>query len=182
MKKCRRCSKPATYHIVDIQHGDANETHLCEQCAHQFLATSDSAVDTVDTTDDEPDQLTSHLLADISEEELADLDNLVCPNCAITFKQFRSQGRLGCPHDYIAFEAQLIPLLENIHGETQHVGKLPKSTPDAGQRHYHLIKLRNDLRSAVEQEAYEDAARLRDEIHTLEVEIGESDGGSESLL
>lgn len=179
MKKCRRCSKPATYHIVDIQQGIPNETHLCEKCAHQFLSNSETSTE---LAEDESDQLAAHLLADISEEELADLDNLVCPNCAITFKQFRGQGRLGCPHDYLAFESQLIPLLENIHGETQHVGKVPKRTPDSSQRHYQLIKLRNELRTAVEQEAYEDAARLRDEIQTLEVEIGEYDGASEDSL
>ena len=35
-------------------------------------------------------------------EELAHLDQQACPVCGITFYEFRSQGRLGCPHDYVA--------------------------------------------------------------------------------
>ena len=34
-------------------------------------------------------------------EELAHLDKQACPVCGITFYEFRSQGRLGCPHDYM---------------------------------------------------------------------------------
>ena len=60
-----------------------------------------------------------------------------------------------------------MPLLENIHGETQHTGKFPKRAPDDSRQQYRLIKLRQELRTAVEEEAYEDAARLRDEIQTL---------------
>ncbi|HVW02372.1 MAG TPA: UvrB/UvrC motif-containing protein [Planctomycetaceae bacterium] len=106
-----------------------------------------------------------------SEAQLEELDKLVCPNCGITFREFRSQGRLGCPHDYIAFQDELLPLLENIHGETQHCGKFPKRAPDDSRKQYKLIKLRNDLRQAVAEESYERAAQLRDEIQGLEREL-----------
>jgi protein arginine kinase activator len=96
---------------------------------------------------------------------------LVCPNCGITFREFRSQGRLGCPHDYIAFAKELKPLLENIHNETQHTGKFPKRAPHASQLQYKLIKLRSELRSAIDEEEYETAARIRDEIQSLEKEF-----------
>jgi protein arginine kinase activator len=59
-------------------------------------------------------------------------------------------------------------LLENIHGDTHHCGKFPKRAPDDSQKRYQLIKLRNDLRLAVAEESYEEAARLRDQIHELE--------------
>ena len=52
-------------------------------------------------------------------EELARLDQQACPVCGITFYEFRSQGRLGCPHDYVCFQAQLEPLIVNIHGESR---------------------------------------------------------------
>mgnify|MGYP000971956790 CR=1 FL=1 len=99
---------------------------------------------------------------------LDELDQRVCPSCGITFKEFRAQGRLGCPHDYIAFEDELLPLLENIHGETEHCGKIPKRAPDSSQQQFRLIKLRSELRSAVDEERYEDAARIRDEIKHVE--------------
>lgn len=160
MKKCSRCTKPATLHITEIQEGEVQELHLCENCAQQYLAAP------------EPMQSTAENLEEkFPEEEQDEHENLICPNCEISFKEFRSQGRLGCAHDYVAFLEELTPLLENIHGETQHVGKYPKRAPDASRRQYELIRLRNDLRTAVDDEAYEKAADLRDLIQKLEDEI-----------
>lgn len=165
MKKCRRCSKPATLHITEIRDGTVHELHLCEMCAHDYLSHSEAS-----ESAGEPDDLMSKLADD---QQLEEIDQLVCPNCGITFREFRNQGRLGCPHDYIAFADELLPLLDNIHGETQHCGKIPKRAPDASQRQYRLIKLRSLLRAAVEDEQYETAARLRDEIQVLEMELAE---------
>ncbi|NBW87532.1 MAG: DNA helicase UvrBC, partial [Planctomycetia bacterium] len=46
--------------------------------------------------------------------------------CGITFFEFRNQGRLGCPHDYVHFDKELEPLIANIHGSTQHTGRRPE--------------------------------------------------------
>ena len=73
-----------------------------------------------------PALLAQHLAVGETAEELARLDQRSCPVCGITFLEFRKQGRLGCPHDYVCFDAELEPLLLNIHGETRHVGKVPK--------------------------------------------------------
>lgn len=170
MKKCSRCSKPAILHITEIEQSEVQELHLCESCAQEYLSNSEPPP---------PSESFPEKLAEFaSEHEMDELDQLVCPNCGITFREFRSQGRLGCPHDYIAFQRELTPLLENIHGETQHEGKFPKRAPGASQRQYHLIKLRSQLRTAIEQENYEAAAGLRDEIQSLESEessISEND-------
>ena len=170
MKKCRRCSKPATLHITEIREGESHELHLCETCAQDYLNNPESAEAT-----DESDVLSAKLSEATGIDDLEELDHLICPNCGITFREFRSQGRLGCPHDYIAFEDELMPLLDNIHGETQHTGKFPKRAPAASQRQYELIKLRSQLRTAVEEEAYEDAANLRDRIQSLEAELQQAD-------
>jgi protein arginine kinase activator len=157
MTKCKRCSKPATLHITEIRSGAVQELHLCETCAQQYL-----------NQEQEENNEPSEEIAQKEAESLEEFDHLVCPNCGVTFREFRSQGRLGCPHDYIAFAKELKPLLENIHGETQHTGKFPKRAPHASQLQYRLIKLRSELRNAVEEEEYETAARIRDEIQSLE--------------
>jgi protein arginine kinase activator len=157
MTKCKRCSKPATLHITEIRSGAVQELHLCETCAQQYL--NQEQEESSESTDE---------VAQKESESLEEFDHLVCPNCGITFREFRQQGRLGCPHDYIAFAKELKPLLENIHGETQHTGKFPKRAPHASQLQYRLIKLRSELRTAVDEEEYETAARIRDEIQSLE--------------
>jgi protein arginine kinase activator len=133
------------------------ELHLCETCAQQYLNQEQDESE----GGGEPAQKEGDL-------PIEEADHLACPNCGITFREFRQQGRLGCPHDYIAFAKELKPLLENIHGETQHTGKFPKRAPHASQLQYRLIKLRSDLRTAIDEEEYETAARLRDEIQSLE--------------
>src|SRR5688572_1513632 len=92
-----------------------------------------------------------------------------CPSCGISFAEFREKGRLGCPNDYEFFEEHLTPLLEKIHGATEHRGRLPQGSLDAaGKRNDLLLRLRRDLLQAVKGEQYEAAARLRDEIRRVE--------------
>lgn len=170
MKKCGRCSKPAVLHITEIRHGDVQALHLCESCAKEYLSQSEAGGTN--------ESVGEGKLADAAEAS-DEADQRTCPNCGITFKEFRSQGRLGCPHDYVAFQEELLPLLENIHGETQHVGKVPKRAPRSSQHQYKLIRLRNQLKTAVDDEMYEEAARLRDEIQTLESESSHEHQGRE---
>ena len=166
MKKCRGCQKPATLHVTEIRDGDVQAIHLCEGCAQGYLAPTDEP-----EVESPASSLAAKLEQLAGEDELNDLDNLVCPNCNISFAEFRSKVRLGCPQDYVVFAEELIPLLENIHSAHQHTGKIPRRAPDGSQRQYQLIKLRNDLRIAVEEEDYETAAALRDEIQSVESEL-----------
>jgi protein arginine kinase activator len=166
MRKCSRCSKPATLHITELKGGDVHALHLCESCAHEYLTHVD-----VGQADDEAEEFLKPPKP--GEEESDEVSQLVCPGCGISFKEFRAQGRLGCPQCYVVFETELLPLLENIHGETQHTGKVPRRAPAASRRQYELIRLRNQLRSAVEAESYEDAARLRDEIQKLDSSLAD---------
>ena len=111
---------------------------------------------------------TRRLLESAEAAALEELDHLVCSSCGITFREFRSQGRLGCPHDYIEFARELTPLLENIHGATQHVGKVPKFCARGAEEQTQLIRLRREMKEAVAAEEYERASQLRDEIRKME--------------
>jgi protein arginine kinase activator len=149
-------------HITELVKNEPHEIHLCEECYQKFMESSGGP---------EAALMGGGMIkksAGLGEAELEALEKLVCPTCKITFREFRSQGRLGCAHCYSAFREELLPLLENIHGETHHCGKFPKRAPDDSQKRYQLIKLRNDLRLAIAEESYEEAARIRDQIHGLE--------------
>ena len=103
-------------------------------------------------------------------EELASLDQQACPVCGITFFEFRSQGRLGCPHDYTAFKTQLEPLILNIHGEGEHVGKRPRRSPAGSEKRTQLIRLRREMKEAIETRITSGPRELRDEIRGIEKE------------
>ena len=162
MIKCDKCNKPATIHITEIVEGSPLEFHLCEDHARQQLSPEQAA---------DPPSVGAKALAKLAKAKgTGELDKQSCPVCGLSFREFRNSGRLGCPHDYEVFQSERMPLLENIHGDTQHSGKVPKRAPADRKRHADLIKLRQSLRQAVADENYEEAARLRDRIR----EFGEA--------
>lgn len=166
--KCQNCDKLATFHITELTGGAGgklNELHLCEDHARQYLTQSDeSAVEQPSIAG----ALSQQYQVGQTAEELSRLDQKACPVCGITFYEFRSKGRLGCPHDYTCFEKELMPLLANIHGETEHVGKTPRRAPRQTENRTRLIRLRREMKEAVAAEDYERATELRDEIKGIE--------------
>jgi protein arginine kinase activator len=96
-------------------------------------------------------------------------NNLVCEVCGISFAEFREHQLLGCPNDYKAFEDVLAPMLEHAHeGASRHTGKVPADAAADERRQNDLLRLRGQLKDAVNQEDYEKAAALRDRIKDLE--------------
>jgi protein arginine kinase activator len=164
--KCQHCEKPATFHITELTGPELLELHLCEDHARQYLTPAES--EPVDIPAALSETLTKQLKIGQTAEELARLDQRVCPICGITFYEFRNLGRLGCPHDYVCFEAELEPLIVNIHGATRHVGKHPKRNAGDSDWQTNLIRLRRELHEAIEEERYERASQLRDEIRQIE--------------
>jgi protein arginine kinase activator len=157
--KCQKCTKAATLHITElVTEEQVEELHLCEECAHKYLYS--------------PQQQKQNTkigpLAQGDESDEPAMLNRECQVCGLKFVDFRNTGRLGCPHDYQAFREELTPLLENIHGETRHCGKTPRRLPQTKQKESELVGLRKSLMQAVNKEAYEEAAKIRDRIRQLE--------------
>jgi protein arginine kinase activator len=163
--KCQKCDKQATFHITELEGGKHHELHLCEEHARQYLTQGDSEPGTSPSL---AGALAQQLAVGQTAEELAKLDQKACPVCGITFFEFRNQGRLGCPHDYIFFEKELEPLIANIHGETAHTGKRPRRYSGGTQQKTELIRLRREMKQAITAEEYEKAGHLRDEIRRIE--------------
>ena len=164
--KCQHCDKSATFHITELTGGGPKEVHLCEEHARDYLAPAENG--TSASVPGLAGVLAQHLAVGETAEELARLDRQSCPVCGVTFLEFRKQGRLGCPHDYVCFGKEIEPLIVNIHGETAHVGKVPRRGPDGNEEQTRLIRLRREMKEAVQNEEYEQASELRDEIRNIE--------------
>jgi protein arginine kinase activator len=167
--KCQYCEKPATFHITELMGDAPQELHLCEDHARVYLNPTTSKDG---GAGGQQAGTSPQVKVGQTAEELARLDQQACPVCGITFYEFRNVGRLGCPHDYVCFEDELEPLIVNIHGDTQHVGKRPKHGVHRTDDQTRLIQLRREMREAVEQEDYERASKLRDEIRGIEEQRG----------
>jgi len=158
--KCQSCSSPATVHLTDIVSGQKKELHLCQACAEQqqFIKQQELNLPAILQT------LIGHHVGQLTDE----LARLTCPACGIKYMEFRAAGRLGCPHDYEVFRVGLEPLLQRIHRASRHIGKTPQRHCLSAATQAELVELRSQLRVAVDQEAYEEAAHLRDLIRQKE--------------
>ena len=165
--KCQKCEKPATFHITDLTGKDGLlELHLCPECAKQYLQTNETEQEAPKISG----VLSSQLKLEQTAEDLKELDGKECPICGISFYEFRQAGRLGCPHDYVFFGEELEPLLLNVHNGSEHVGKHPKRGVCDTEAQTELIRLRREMKEAVQKENYEHAQELRDRIRSIEGE------------
>ena len=156
---CQRCHQSkATVHMTDIP--EKKEQHLCEECAEKAGVIIKQSHHTA-----------NEILQQFIKQKtgLGAAEDLACPRCGITFKEFQVKGLLGCPNDYEAFAAFLTPLIQRAHeGATHHVGKVPATADATVKMQTGLQRLRRELQQAVEEENYERAARVRDQIKNFE--------------
>lgn len=158
---CEKCHKNhATYHLTAIENGVKKEAHLCEECARNAgvgLKVNFSIGD---------------ILGSLMEPKASGkAGQLRCPECGITYAEFKTKARLGCAKDYEVFRGELMRLLEKIHGSTSHTGKAPQTVDAQVKKENELLRLKRDLEGVVKSEDYEKAAMIRDRIRILEGEL-----------
>ena len=175
MVACQSCqASPATVHLTEIKDKERRELHLCTKCAQErgiSLKTDFSLGEIfgglIDPSSPAKAGGGQQEKQDKQDKEKRD-SRTVCPRCGLSYLEFRKTGRLGCPDDYEVFKKGLVPFLEKIHLDTRHVGKVPSRADRRSQQVKELVALRRQLTDLVEREAYEDAARVRDRIKTME--------------
>ncbi len=93
-------------------------------------------------------------------------EDLACPHCGWTLRDLRQTNRFGCPQDYEIFGDVTEDLLERLQGVTKHCDLREESALDS---------LSGEMRAAIEREDYEAAARLRDQLRSLEASLEKED-------
>jgi protein arginine kinase activator len=159
---CELCKQTqATVHLTEIVNEQMTELHLCEACANQKGAQVESHFGLADLLSG---------LADFSKgtQETEEAASKACPSCGMTYDDFRKVGRLGCGECYGTFKRSLGNLLKRIHGSPIHIGKTPARLVKPPKAKLELAELKRKLERAIEQEAFEEAARLRDQIRRME--------------
>jgi protein arginine kinase activator len=160
---CDTCrERDAVVHLTQIVEAVVSQVHLCEQCA-----AARGIETTVSTAPKHP--LGDFLQAVQQQAAQMPGDAARCSYCGTSLRDFRASGRLGCAQCYGAFEQSLRELLRRVHGSTRHEGwRHEASDPDVVAREATLEALRTRLSRAIEGEAFEEAAALRDQIRGLE--------------
>ena len=179
---CDNCGKrEANVRYSENINGRKKELHLCEECSKKL------GIENIDFN--MPIDFSSFfggLLEDFGTNDFMPLFNevkqLKCDNCGYTFEDIVNTGKLGCENCYSVFENRLDPIIKKIQGSNKHVGRTGKiidskisekinnkdSKTENNKDVSKVEKLQNDLKKAIKEEKYEEAAKIRDEIKKIE--------------
>lgn len=160
--KCQHCNhNEATTHIKKNVNGNVTEMHLCSDCARELGVMEEFSPESFfnDTF------FGNFLGAGVPAMNiLSGIDH--CEYCGSTFNDIVKNGRVGCANCYSKFEDRLQPTITKMHGNAKHIGKNVTYTEEkeAEPEISELDKLKNDLKLAIKEQRFEDAAVLRDKI------------------
>ena len=176
---CELCKKNiATIHYTKIVNGHKEERHVCDQCARQMkepmnafptlgLMPDFSMADFIGGFFNPENQSQPFVQKNMSAYD-------ACPVCGMTAGEFRKLGRVGCSNCYEYFSDYMPGLIKRIHGNSCHTGKVPARGEARLAERQKAVLLREELRCAIQEENFERAAQLRDEIRVLEQEGGQN--------
>lgn len=162
--KCETCQKEAKIHITQIKNNQKYTVHLCHECAQEF-GVGQGAVNTSFSIEE---ILTGKTTTSEESPKNGAKVHATCPTCGLSYGAFMESGRLGCSSCYETFVEQLKPLLRKVQKDTTHKGKAPIKGDEQQLLKREISDKRLQLKNAVTQENFEEAARLRDTIRNLE--------------
>src|SRR5699024_9731788 len=96
---------------------------------------------------------------------------LKCNKCNMTYEEFLNTGKFGCEECYNAFGYKVDSLLKRIQGTDKYIGRKANHNENnriqENKNLSRLEKLQQELKQAIKEERYEDAAKIRDEIKNI---------------
>jgi protein arginine kinase activator len=162
LMKCDSCQEKATVFYTQVMGGKLKKFVLCEACAQKKGITSvDGLLMGGELLGDSPPQTQiSDSVAELNQED--------CSTCGFTLEDFRKVGRLGCPDCYQTFSREIMDRLPSMHKGGVHKGYLPEGLAKKQALESELASLVSKLESAIAEERFEDAAKVRDRISLIE--------------
>ncbi|MFC4389190.1 UvrB/UvrC motif-containing protein [Gracilibacillus marinus] len=176
--ECQECKEnPATLHFAQVINGEKNEIHVCHKCAKEkgYLM-----------HDDESYSL-HHLLSGLFQFDHNKLNQTTkqpssdlkqCDKCGMTYEEFARIGKFGCTNCYHTFKEHLNPIFRRVHsGNTVHDGKIPKRIGKDISNRKQVKQLKWKLQQLIQDEAFEEAAKIRDQIKEKERNLHQNGEG-----
>jgi len=166
---CQACGKNvASVHVTQIVNGNMTEVYLCESCAREKGE--------IDFTFDGKFPLHKFFSGFLGITPPIGMETarkafpggMQCDSCGLTHAQFDQIGRFGCSNCYKAFGSALIPLFRRLHGNQKHMGKIPARAGADVRAKKELESLRNEMQRKIAEEAFKEAAQIRDKIRAME--------------
>lgn len=168
---CQNCKRnDAAVHLKRIINGESAEIHLCSSCA-SVLGVADGI------SGFSPfGEIFGNVLASSDTRRISN-KVLRCDTCGFSFDDITKTGFPGCPDCYRVFAQKMRPMLQKLHGRAVYKGDNPEISQEDTfsvftDEKTETERLREQLKAAVEEQNFELAAVLRDEIRRLEAQEG----------
>lgn len=157
--KCDKCGKQSVYRSTLIVNGVSQTTNLCRDCAIKEGVFVDEPTSLFD-------EFFSPFVGFVPFERVEDI---VCPVCKTTLKQFKTSGLLGCANCYDVFSKEISKIVGKIAPHSEHKQESLKTSKQTKQSKTDKIaELKKELAQAVKEERYEDAGKIKKQIQKLE--------------
>lgn len=178
---CSECNKrPATLHLTRIVNGEKIEVHVCDKCAQTegYLSSFEEPFSLHDLLTGLFNVTAKSAKVNLNNEPFFEqFSQLTCTYCELSFDDFQRIGKFGCANCYDSFKSRLDSVIRRVHsGNTEHIGKIPQRKGGKLHLKKELTKYREYLKQLIEEEKFEEAALVRDQIKQLE----KDQGGNES--
>ncbi|SFE42303.1 protein arginine kinase activator [Lentibacillus persicus] len=168
--ECQEChQRPAALHFTQVINGNKTEVYVCEVCAKEkgYM------------TYPEEGYSLHHLLSGLLNTTFESKQNpsgsphtkeeVSCPQCDMPLSEFKRIGKFGCSTCYETFSDHLDPIFRRVHsGNMTHHGKIPARAGGNIRVQKQVEEYKEELQRLIKNEAFEDAARVRDKIKELE--------------
>lgn len=193
---CQNCNKnEAQVRYTQIINGEKTEMLLCEQCSKKLGIDYMDFNMPINFSSFFGDLIDNYNQSYIGMGDNSQI--LKCDVCNMTYGEFIQTGKFGCSNCYDVFENKIDLLFTRIHGNNQYLGRKSKvsnnkmegvkkddhvylrenenvknnginSSKSKTEKQTKMEKLQEDLKLAIKEERYEEAAKIRDEIKKMD--------------
>jgi protein arginine kinase activator len=171
---CSQCKqRTAKYHVTRVVNGEKTEKHLCDECAVE----SGENFQLYGVNSFPIEKLLSGMMqlqtqsVGRGKSSSTPSTTITCSKCGMTLQQFHQHGKFGCVECVLLFQDRISPLIRKVHGgHVSHLGKVPKKHVDKNQFKKQIQHLKRELVHAIQEEKFEEAARIRDHLRQLDQE------------
>lgn len=171
---CQKCHRNlATIRYAEVVDGKVADLHLCPECMSQYQQDTATGFEISGAGPE------LHKAKSSPARQYPETPEQACPSCGMEAMMLLESGRVGCAGCYEFFGNQVESLLEGIHWALRHKGKTAHLDDTRMRLRNDLQTKRALLRSVLQTENYEEAARLRDEIRILEEGLYVSESGAD---
>lgn len=170
---CEHCKeRHANVTVTQVQNGQKIERHYCDVCASQFHPFQfDVQEEPISLQQFITNWFGTPVKSKTSSELKSTQTQLSCPSCQLTYAQFLKSGKFGCGMCYSTFRNQLPQILEKLQAGTKHINEQHDQKLNMEQFERQIKLYRQQMKQAIEEERFEDAAKFRDEIKHLETKL-----------